>query len=425
MITYQQAISEIYGLQEFAIKMGLENITALTEVLSRPQGSYPVIHIAGTNGKGSTSFYIAKILQAHGLKVGLYTSPHLADYRERITVNGLQIDPEYIVEFWQKMKDIVHDRKATFFDVTTALGFSYFHDRKVDVAVIETGLGGRLDSTNIVRAEIVVITPIDFDHEKQLGNTLTQIAAEKAAIIKETPVVFSSIQQTEVFEVLKSHLTSATTFYYLPDISSLSVVQSDLDEVRFSMHDQLHHDDLPDLRSRQIGNFQAENIALGYQVAREYLNSRRVIFKKERFRKALREAFWPGRLQRMQDNPLIIFDVSHNLHGISNTLGFLSQHIDRKELIILLALLNDKNFPAISEVIAQCASRVIITEVDTPRRLPGEELHEVFKKFPVTAVHIKDALDAYEYSKGLLDEKSTLLVMGSHYLIGKIIKSLN
>ncbi|MCK5852589.1 bifunctional folylpolyglutamate synthase/dihydrofolate synthase, partial [bacterium] len=200
MMDYQSAISEIYDLQKYAIKLGLDNIKFLMNSLNNPHNQYPVIHIAGTNGKGSTAFYIAGILQAMGMNTGLFTSPHLVDFRERIQVNGHKIEKSFIVDFWQREKKTILSREATFFDTTTALGLDYFKMKNVDVAVVETGLGGRLDSTNIVDSEIAVITPIDFDHQKQLGTTLKKIAYEKAGIIKKKSVVFSAIQQQSALE---------------------------------------------------------------------------------------------------------------------------------------------------------------------------------------------------------------------------------
>jgi dihydrofolate synthase/folylpolyglutamate synthase len=417
---YKRAISEIYGLQEFAIKMGLDNIAALMERSGRPHLAYPVIHVAGTNGKGSTSFFIAKILQYHGLKVGLYTSPHLTDYRERITVNGQMIAPQYVTGFWQETKAFIHEKKATFFDVTTALAFNYFRDCKVEVAVIETGLGGRLDSTNIVEADIVVLTPIDFDHEKQLGSSLRAIAAEKAAIIKKTPAIFSAFQQSPALEVIQSHLTHESHFYYTPEIFESGIKLSNLDEQKFDLHDKLHKQWIKNLRVRQIGNFQLENIALAYQVCRSYLASKQIDFRTESLREALESECWAGRLQRVHRNPDIFFDVSHNRHGISTTLRFIGNFIEKQNLIILLALLNDKDYQAIAGLLSQYSGQVIVTEVDTPRKLAADELAAAFNNFGIAVDIIKDAYKAFDYSKTLLGEKKSLLVMGSHYLIGAL-----
>jgi len=186
MISYSQTVEQLFDLQKYAIKLGLENITLLSKNFGDPHLKYPTIHIAGTNGKGSTSFFISKILQTTGLKVGLFTSPHLVDFRERIRINDELIATEYVTSFWQEVKELVLKLEATFFDTTTLLAFKYFSDQNVDVAIIETGLGGRLDSTNILKPEIAVLTPIAYDHQKQLGKTIEKIAYEKAGIIKDS-----------------------------------------------------------------------------------------------------------------------------------------------------------------------------------------------------------------------------------------------
>ena len=183
--SYSKTITELYNLQLFSVKQGLENIQQLSQFMNHPERSYPVLHVAGTNGKGSTSVMIQKILYAHGLCTGLYTSPHLIDFRERIRINDDFIDRNYIVEYWKNINPFVSRVKATFFDTTTALAFNYFRDHKVDVAVIETGLGGRLDSTNIVDWDAAIITPFHRDHTRQLGTKLRAITAEKADIIKK------------------------------------------------------------------------------------------------------------------------------------------------------------------------------------------------------------------------------------------------
>ena len=167
--SYSKTITKLYNLQQFSVKQGLENIQQLSKFLNYPEKKYPVLHVAGTNGKGSTSVILQRILYAHGLRTGLYTSPHLLDFRERIRINDDFIDRNYIIGYWKNIDPLVSRIKATFFDTTTALAFNYFHDHQVDVAVIETGLGGRLDSTNIVDSAAAIITPIHRDHTRQLG----------------------------------------------------------------------------------------------------------------------------------------------------------------------------------------------------------------------------------------------------------------
>ena len=239
MNPYLKTITELYGLQKFSIKMGLENISEICDHLNNPQNLYPVIHVAGTNGKGSTSRMIQATLTSHGLRVGLYTSPHLVDFRERIVIDDKQIEKDYIVEYWRKISPLIYQLKATFFDTTTALAFEYFGYKNIDVAVIETGLGGRLDSTNIVNPVSVVITPIEIDHTRQLGNNLQSIAWEKASIIKSGSTVFVAKQKKMVREVLEKCSSKAEICYNFTDSVRIDKIRAGLDYLNFNLVDNI------------------------------------------------------------------------------------------------------------------------------------------------------------------------------------------
>lgn len=425
MNSYENTLSEIYSLQEFAIKLGLENITRLCQALGQPQKSCPVIHLAGTNGKGSTAFYTASILQAMGLKVGLFTSPHLMDYRERITINGRKISKSFVVDFWKSYKSLIFRLKATFFDTTTALALSYFATQKVDVAVIETGLGGRLDSTNIVQPEYVALTPIDFDHEKQLGYSLKEIALEKAGIIKDGAAVFCAKQHPQVLEALSSRLKPSNRMFYLPDHVQTEICQQSLQGTSFNLHDLIHRLDYTGLFTKQLGPFQTDNIALAYLLCRVYLRETHTVFLDEAFTATLKSVRWPGRLQVVRKEPTVIVDVSHNLHGIAHTINFLVKQLQGKKLNVLLGLVKDKNHPEIVRLLARHADRFFITEPDTPRALNGQELEKICRQYHHSVELIKDWRDAYELSIRHTDPQAVLLIIGSHYLVGSILNFLN
>ena len=422
MKKYQKALKEIFDLQVFAIKLGLDNITAICSYLDNPQEAYPVIHIAGTNGKGSTAFYLAQLLQAHGLKTGLYTSPHLYDFRERIQINSRKISQEYILKFWERTKPLVMERKATFFDTTTAMAFDYFKCKQVDAAVIETGLGGRLDSTNIIEPYISIITPVNYDHQKQLGDSLASIMAEKCGIIKDNSTVFSGRQKAEGLKTLQEHLNKSNEFYYLPEAADVKISERKSDSVKFNLSDSLKSFRFENLTTKQTGDFQAENIALAYLVGRHCLEMQDVQFDESKFREVLKNAQWPGRLELIQKQPGIFFDVSHNLQGIRNSLKYLSKVIDTKKLVILLGLVQDKNYHEIVKEISAYSSKVYITEPDTHRKLDAEQLASAFEACGVNVNIIKEAQKAYEVSSKLLLKDEYLLVTGSHYLAGVLKK---
>lgn len=421
MPAYFKTVDEIYDLQQFAIKLGLDNITKLCDFLGQPHTKFPAIHLAGTNGKGSTAFFLSKFLQASGLKVGLFTSPHLSDFRERIRVDGIKITQKYVTDYWTKVKGKVLDQKATFFDTTTAMAFAYFADQKVNVAVIETGLGGRLDSTNIIEPKHIVLTPIQKDHQKQLGNTISQIAYEKAGIIKKDAAVFSAKQNPEALSVLKESLHNSNRFFYLPDHVIIDPIQNTLEGSIFNLEDIIHRIRFESLHCKQIGSFQLENIALAYLTARIYLRESRVVFDETRFRKILCDIIWPGRMQVIQKNPTILMDVSHNLTGIEHTVKSLGKLINTNKLHILLGLVEDKDYLKIARLIAGYSIRIVITEPATHRKLSGEVLMDAFSKIQKKVNLIKDFRQAYEFSKKQLQGDDNLLVIGSHYLIGPLM----
>lgn len=424
MTIYQKTLADIYDLQEFAIKLGLENICALTEHLGNPHETYPVIHVAGTNGKGSTAFFVAQILKSMGLKTGLYTSPHLVDFRERIRIDETLIDTEFIINFWSDLKNLVHKRKATFFDVTTALAFDYFKYHNVDVAVVETGLGGRLDSTNIVNPELILITPIQFDHEKQLGRNLTSIASEKAGIFKQNSVIFSAKQHPIALHALKERVPSASRLIYLADYITTRIQKADLQGTYFSLQDRYFNDHFDSVFCLQPGDFQIHNLSLGYFAARYYLDQKNITFMHDNFQHIISNTAWPGRLQTISHKPHIIFDVSHNYHGIRKTVSFL-ESVTNKNRVLLIGLVKDKNYRKIARYLSGRFRKIIITEPETHRKLEGITLKKVFDNLQQDAIFVKDLKEAYDLAKIQLRTTETLLIIGSHYLIGAYLQDSN
>lgn len=422
MTSYSSIVQELFDLQKFAIKLGLDNIRFLCDQMSNPQNTYPVIHVAGTNGKGSTSFFTASILQAMGLKTGLFTSPHLMDFRERVTVNGKKISRAFVSSFWDEYKKIILRRRATFFDTTTAMALLYFKEQKVDVAIIETGLGGRLDSTNVVRPEIAVITPIHFDHEKQLGSTLGEIAAEKAGIIKPGCAVFSAAQNGEALAALKQRLAPEQAFFYLPEILKFTLREETLAHTRFDISDRLNTASFSNIFSRQLGGFQAENQCLAYSVSRFFIDQQKRSFSEALFRTVLADTIWPGRLQRIRKNPDVLFDVSHNFAGISRTMEFLQRLIPKQNLHILIGMVDDKDYGKSARFIAERAARITVTEPQTHRKLPAQTLAKALSGSNIPITSIKDFYEAYEFSYKQLQKGHTLLVTGSHYLTGVLLE---
>jgi len=419
---YPTTIQELYDLQKFSIKMGLENITSLCHALGNPHLAYPVIHIAGTNGKGSTSLMINNILLAHGLKVGLYTSPHLIDFRERIRVNNRMIEKSYLINYWKNTKKLVNKLKATFFDTTTALAFDYFANSKVDIAVIETGLGGRLDSTNIVKPVSAVITPIAIDHIKQLGKDLRSIAKEKAVIVKKGATFFSAKQKKEVKQVFQNAAYLAES--YFPISESIRILHKDIHPTysQFDLVDRLRNEQFKRINLNLAGDFQMENSSLAYMVSRWYLEKVGISFSERRFRETLEKLSWPGRLQAISERPGIFLDVSHNYAGFRASVKFLSAMGEIANRRLLIGLLDDKEYKQIARLLSRHFKKIIVTQPAHERAIPVSVLSKELLRYGIQADLEPRIIPAYQMALKNLKKKEQLYVMGSHFIIGEILK---
>ncbi|ACT92297.1 bifunctional folylpolyglutamate synthase/dihydrofolate synthase [Dyadobacter fermentans] len=333
-MTYQETIEYLYdrlpvfqNIGARAFKPGLHTTRELCKLLGDPQDQFPTIHIAGTNGKGSTSHMLAAILQEAGYRVGLYTSPHLKDFRERIRVNGVPVSEDFIVDFIDDQKSNIERLSPSFFEVTVAMAFSYFGRSKVDVAVIEVGMGGRLDSTNVITPELSVITNISFDHMQFLGDTLGKIAAEKAGIIKNAvPVVVSEDQNAEISDVITAAAENAQ--------APLTFAARAYDVTYVGMRDGLM---LVNIQNRGSGDLEAENLALdltgsyqlknvaGVWAARKALLSKGWNICDEAVIRALRAVGsitgLKGRWQQLGQAPNVYCDTAHNTAGLTATLA--------------------------------------------------------------------------------------------------------
>lgn len=422
---YSKTISELYELQQFSVKMGLENISLLCKKLGNPQFSFPVIHVAGTNGKGSTSFIIHNILVAHGLKVGLYTSPHLVDFRERIRINFTFIDKKYIIEFWEGMRNTVHETKATFFDTTTALAFDYFRKSKVDIAVIETGLGGRLDSTNIVQPVASVITPIAIDHIKQLGRSLQSIAREKLFIVKQGSAFFSGRQKKKVKDLFSDTLSSTHNGYHLSRCVDIHNVIITPTYSQFECYDKIRNIRIKKLKLNLAGRFQIDNACLSYLVSRWYLERLAISFSEQIFRDVLNRVQWNGRIQLVSKKPDIYLDVSHNYAGFKTTIKFISEISDYSNRSILIGLLGDKEYKHIVRLVVKNFKHFFLTEPAHEKALPVSVLYEEFLRYQEKPLTNRSIYSAYMIAINQLEKNDQLFVMGSHFLIGELLKEIN
>jgi dihydrofolate synthase/folylpolyglutamate synthase len=330
------------------------------------------------------------------------------------------IDPEYICQYWNKMSETVLSEKATFFDTTTALAFSYFRDKKVDAAVIETGLGGRLDSTNIVRPEVVILTPIHRDHTRQLGSKLSDIAREKADIIKNGCTVFCAVQHRRVGETLTEYRDRSSAWFDLNDAVRIRILRHHRSKSLFCMEDVIRGEKYEDLELNLEGDHQVANASLAYLTGRWFLEKRGIRFEPALFRKALKKIYWPGRFHQISSSPDIILDVSHNYDGFRKTIALIENRYHGRKVHLLIGLLSDKEYRLIAKLVYKRFSSVTVTNPVHERVLPPEKFQSYIKSLGGNARVIQNYREAWHELTGNLAETDVLIIMGSHFLIGAI-----
>ena len=379
-MSYRETVRYLYGLQQHGIKFGLDNITNLLSALHDPHKAFPSVHIAGTNGKGSTSAIIASLLQGAGLRVGLFTSPHLVSFTERIRINGEQITEHDVIQLAEEIREVVSQSAGfspTFFEVVTAMALLYFKRKKIDIAVIEVGMGGRLDATNILSPEVSVITNISFDHKEFLGRTLGEIAFEKAGIIKKGIPVVASLQEPEAKAVIEQRAEEedAELFFYGSDFSA-DMKKEDVRGIIFDYSDSsmtIRDLVLPLAGVHQMQNasvaIKAAMIALGTvtETRRDGDAGRRSTAVSpglrvsesprheiiEWIRNGLASTKWPGRLEFISEKPPVVIDGAHNPAAAAALAQVLKRTFleKYKKIIMILGIMDDKDIEGIMEPI--------------------------------------------------------------------------
>jgi len=418
---YEAARERLYALQHFGIHLGLETISSLLSELGNPQERFPVLHVAGTNGKGSVAAITASILQAAGVRVGLYTSPHLLDFRERIQVRGTCIPEGRVVELFDTIQSLPSFAvPPTFFEVATAMAFQYFAEEQVEIAVLEVGLGGRFDATNVCRSIGTVITNVSFDHEKYLGSSLEEIAFEKAGILKwNVPLVTGPVEQP-VDRVLQEQARQkqVSTFKFGSEFLSVSHPSGAFDYVGM-------HRNYVNLRCALEGEHQTVNAACALAVLEASVMPR-TSMPEEAIRQGLEQVSWPGRLERLRRHPLLLCDGAHNPAAAECLKICLQRKVsERRErrLILVVGMMQDKNLAVFLNTLTPLADVVILTQINSPRAATVPALKEAL---PVIdrPVYERDAPGAaMDLATCLAGENDLICVTGSLFLIGHV-KSL-
>jgi dihydrofolate synthase/folylpolyglutamate synthase len=427
-IAYNKALDYLYSFVDYSLKhsselakadFNLDRMFALMESLGNPQNKYPIIHVAGTKGKGSVSALCASALQAAGYTSGLYTSPHLLDYTERIQINGGPISHEQLAELVEEIQPhVAKIEKLTTFEITTALAFMAFAKHDVNAAVFEVGLGGRLDATNIVTPKVSVITSLSYDHMAVLGNTLALIAGEKAGIIKRGVPVVSSPQKDEALEVLervaKSHESELTLMGR--DVK-FELSESSLDGQRLKVKSQRSKVELP---IPLLGLHQVENAATAYAA----LKVSGIPITDEQIQKGFSQVQWRARFEVARRDPPVIFDSAHNQDSFAKLSETLQTYFPDKMVYLIFGASEDKNIPGMFAELKSKIRKIIITRADHPRALEVERIQQLAEQAGAeseTVIPVKSALArALELSS---KDGSIVLSAGSMFVTAEVMSA--
>ncbi|RKQ33923.1 bifunctional folylpolyglutamate synthase/dihydrofolate synthase [Oceanobacillus halophilus] len=413
---YEEAIQYINSPKYHGMKLGLDNIRALMAALGNPQKQLKFIHVAGTNGKGSVASYLAHILTEAGYKTGLFTSPYIEQFNERIQVNHEKISNESLGKITGEVKEKILEMKQnpTEFEIITAISFQYFYEQQCDIVVLEVGLGGKLDSTNVIDTPILsVITPISYDHQSFLGTTLTEIAGEKAGIIKENAKVLLYPQDKDAEEVIYQAAREKNAVVYQPDFGAIKDVRSSLTGQYFS------YQSYQDLQISLLGEHQLKNAALAIEAV-HLLNEAGFSVHDATLRKGLSKTTWPGRFEIIHQNPVVVIDGAHNIDSIQALVDNLTKYFSKKKIIAILGVLKDKDVDKILEEVSPVINQFITVTPDSPRAVGAEELATLLeeKNIPVTSSETYE--EAVQLAFQEAREDDVICAFGSLYYIGAV-----
>jgi len=418
-MSYSGAVEYLYSLQKYGIKFGLSKTSNLLKAFGNPHHGQRYVHIAGTNGKGSVAAMVESILRTSGLKVGFYSSPHLVRFTERFRINGKEIPSETAASLVAELRAVIDPKHPpTFFEVTTAMGLIYFAREEVDLAVIEVGMGGRLDATNVIRPDVSVITNISLDHQVFLGRTLTEIAGEKAGIIKRGIGLITGATQPPVLEVFRKTCEDKGAPFWRVGL-----------DIRYrGTGDKINYygfkRNLHDVELGLAGSYQHRNAALALGVI-ELLERRGAQRSEEHIREGLKSAHWPGRLQVVSRDPLLILDGAHNPGAIRCLSEAIRGGFQYKRLILVLGIMADKDVPTILRGIVPMANHVLFTRPEYYRAAAPETLMQQALSLGKPGEIQPTLAEAIEKAKQMAGRKDLILVTGSLFTVGEAMAVLD
>ncbi len=431
-VAYRATLERLFQRRRFGLRPGVEVEAALLAELGHPEHAFPSVHVTGSKGKGSVAAITASIVAVHGLRTGLFTSPHLASYRERMRVDGRTISPDEVVDGVARVEAVADrllangriDRAPTFFEVTTAVGLDWFARERVDAAVVEVGIGGRLDATNVLDTRVAVVTTIELEHTEILGPTHAAIAREKSGILRPGSVGIVGELPTEAAEVVRTEADRAGVPLWTLG-REIRVRDRVAGRERQTFACELPGLALDGLATSLLGGFQAGNAALAIAAASRFLASVGRSAHPERIRRALRDVRWPGRLERVDRRPDLYYDVAHtpgSARAVAAALGEIAPDLDPAQNAIVFGCLAGKDVPGILLALAPLARTIAVVPVRSERSLRPSELRAAaVGRFP-RIVEAPNAASGLRAARAATREAGFTLVVGSDYLVGELLR---
>lgn len=419
---YRSCIDWLFARHRFGMKPGLSRVRALLAAVGDPQKRYRIVHVGGTNGKGSTATLVASILSEHGLVTGLYTSPHVVDFTERFSIDGRAIARSRVTELVLRLRPAAEEVEATFFEIVTAAAALYFAEEDVDLVVAEVGLGGRLDATNVFDSSLSVITSVAIDHAEVLGGDIAGIAAEKAGIIRPGGSVVSGADG-DALDVLRGVAAARRArFVAVRELATVSRVAVTPGGSRFDLAVDGHG--YRDLELSLLGRHQVGNAATALVAALELERLGLVDLREPALRRGLLEARVTGRLQILERRPTVVADVAHNPDAATVLMRDLPEVFAYDRLIVVLGVMADKDLHGIMLPISRAADIVVLTRPATPRAADPRELASLAVDLGVPHDVVPTPGAAIDRALSIADEGDLVLITGSHYTVGDVMKSL-
>ena len=425
-MNYQEFLDEIFAKTAIDRKFELTHISNFLNAVGNPEKKLRAVHIAGTNGKGSTAAAVESILYAHNLKVGLNTSPHLVNYQERFRINKKEVQPTKIKNLYEQYRDLHNKFDTTYFEISTSIAFQLFLQEKVDYAIMEVGLGGRLDASVLVNSVITAITNIDYEHTKTLGNTLPKIAKEKAGILKpNVPVVLGKMRPTPQNTIIKEAKKKDCPIINFQKEVDISNIKLNEDYGVYDLNIPKCNINYKNIKCNLVGRHQIDNTALAILIIAELFQNDGRKLQEEKVRQGLNNIIWNGRLQKICDNPKIVIDGAHNSDGIKSLVYNLKHIYKYKKLIAVIGVLYDKDFKSMIKQLSEIVDLFVICKSHYHRAAETEILSKEVEKYKKDYILENDINLALAKAKEFADKDDLICVTGSLYTIGEVLKSVS